>query len=198
MENDRIKSALERALEKAERLGTPSEAERQQWRDEPEGQRLANTYLQGREVVLAELESAQQQKRRYLVQGAMEVLVRSLDLPRNAHAKEVSQRALSGLKALKRDKKGVEQVVSRLQQVFQHYEQYGQQQRQQVYEELKRRFEAQVLQAAEQQMGPGARVNVNVEVLPEFQQEWRRVLGQLEASYLQHLEECQGILRGLE
>ena len=49
----------------------------------------------------------------------------------------------------------------------------------------------EVQQAMQQQMGSSARINnnVNIERLPQFQEEWRRVQLQLEQQYLDHLNE---------
>jgi len=90
---------------------------------------------------------------------------------------------------LKRDKVGIENVYTKMRRVFSHYEKEGEQQRRQTYESMKRDFEAKLMQAAQQQLGQTPPPKINVESHPQFQQEWRRVLAQLDAQYLKLLDE---------
>jgi len=55
---------------------------------------------------------------------------------------------------------------------------------------LKMDFEAKLRQAAQQQAGVGSSPpKVNVETHPQFQQEWRRLMAQLDSQYLRLLDE---------
>jgi hypothetical protein len=62
----------------------------------------------------------------------------------------------------------------------------------QAYEQVKIQFAAKLQQALQKQMGSNARVNmnnINIESQPQFQEEWRRVVMQLEDQYTEHLNE---------
>ena len=96
---------------------------------------------------------------------------------------------MEALKELKRDKVSLENVYTKLRRVFSHYEQEGEQQRRQAYDQVKRDVEARLRQAMQQQLGAAAPARINVEAQPQFQQEWRRTLVQLESQYLTLLEE---------
>ena len=59
---------------------------------------------------------------------------------------------------------------------------------------LKTDFEGKVQQAVQQQLGSMVAMRIDVEKLPQFHQEWRRVLTQLDSQYLSLLNEYK---RGL-
>jgi hypothetical protein len=144
------------------------------------------------------LSKYQENERKYVAEGAGEILVRNINLPRNDAAKKNNRKAMDGFKLVKNDKASVENVYSRIRQIFNHYLEQGQQQKQQTYESLKSQFEAKVQQAVQQQMGPMMRARVDVERQPQFQEEWRRVLRQLDSQYLQHLDEYKQELLALD
>jgi hypothetical protein len=130
-------------------------------------------------------------ERKYLVQGVVEILARNIDLPKNDVIKKTNRKAMDGLKHLKKDKAGVENIYSQIRYIFNHYTEQGEQQRKQAYEQLKVQFAAKLQEAMQKQLGTNVRLNtnVNIERHPQFQDEWRRVLTQLEMQYIQHLNE---------
>lgn len=184
-----IKSALEIALEKIEKLGEATEDERLKWKHVPQGEQLATRYLKENCNLVAELSQYQENVRKYIAEGAAGILIRNIDLPKHDSAKKNNRRDMDGLKILKSDKVGVENVYSRIRYLFNHYTEQGEQQRQQAYQSLKTEFEAKVQQAIQQQLGSLTRINVDVETQPQFQQEWRRIQNQLDSQYLTLLSE---------
>ena len=184
-----IKSAREIAMEKLEKLEEVTEEERLKWKFVPKGEELAARYFKEDCNLVVELSQYQDNERKYVVEGAEEILARNINLPKNDLAKRNNRRAMDGLKLLKDDKASVENVYSKIRHIFNHYLEQGEQQRKQTYESLKTQFEARVQQAAQQQLGPMMRVKVDVERQPQFQEEWRKVLTQLDSLYLQHLDE---------
>ncbi len=184
-----IKSAREIAEEKLAKLGEATAEERLHWKFAPKGTELAANYLKDDSNLLVELGQYGEEERRYVVAAATEVLARNIDLPRNDGTRRTNKRMMDGIKLLKQDKTTVENVFSRMRQIFNHYNEQGEQQRQQAYDQLKAQFEQKVQQAVQQQMGSAAMMRVDVERQPQFQEEWRRVRSQLETSYLQYLDE---------
>lgn len=185
---DEMKSALERAMERADRLGKASEEDRRKWQYLPEGEKLAAEHMKGGSDLLIELGKYDDDARPHVAEGAQKVLVGSMDLPRNDVAKARNKKAMEAIKELKRDKVGVENVFTKIRRVFNHYEQEGEQQRGQAYEEVKRDVEAKLRQAM-QQSGQEAPEKMNVESQPQFQQEWRRAVSQLDSQYINLLDE---------
>jgi hypothetical protein len=186
---DEMKSAYDRAMERAESLGKASEEDMTKWKYLPEGAKLAAKYLRDEFDLATELGKYDEKVRQLVVQGAQEAFLRNIDLPRNDLAKKKSKKVMEAIKELKRDKVGIENVYTKLRRVFSHYEKEGEQQRRQTYEAVKRDFEAKLMQAAQQQLGTAPPPKINVESHPQFQQEWRRVLAQLDAQYLKLLDE---------
>jgi len=184
-----IKSALEIAMEKIEKLGEPTEEERLKWKYVPQGEKLAAKYLKEGSNLVAELAQYQENVKRYIVEGASEILIRNISLPKNDIAKRNNRRAMDGLKTLKSDKVSVENVYSRIRNIFNHYAEQGEQQRQQAYQSLKAEFESRIQQAIQQQLGSFARARIDVEKQPQFHQEWQRLLSQLDSQYLTLLNE---------
>lgn len=195
---DEIKSALEIAMEKVEKLGEATEEERLKWTHVPEGEKLANRYLKENLNLVVKLNRYQENIRKYIMEGTAEVLIRNLGLPKNDVAKKNNRRAMDGLKMLKNDKVNVENVYSKIRYLFNHYTEQGEQQRQQAYASLKTELEARIQQEAQQQLDPLMGMKIDVERQPQFQQEWRKIQTQLDSQYLTHLNEYKRELLGIE
>jgi hypothetical protein len=186
---DEMKSAYERAMERADSLGKASEEDLAKWKYIPEGEKLAARYLKEEYDISAELGKYDDKVRKYVLEGTQEVLIRNIDLPRNEFTKKRNKMVMEAIKELKRDKVGIENVYTKLRRLFSHYEKEGEQQRRQTYEAVKRDFEAKLMQAAQQQLSTAPPPKVNVENHPQFQQEWRVVMAQLDSQYLRLLDE---------
>ena len=185
-----IKSAFEKAMEKVEKLGKASPEEIGRLEYIPQGQRLAGSYLREECDLASELGKFTEELKKWIIKGAQEVFLKNIDLPINEAVKYRNKRAMEGLKLIKRDKGRVENVFSKIRRIFEHYEVQGEPQRRQAYESLKSQFEAKLQQALQQQLGSQAlRIRVDVESQPQFQEEWRKLLAQLNSQYYKVLDE---------
>jgi hypothetical protein len=195
---DDIKSALEIAMEKVEKLGEATDEERLRWKYVPEGEKLAAKYIEEDVNIVSELSRYEEKAKEYVINGAMDIMVRNISLPRNDPAKRNSKRAMEGIKTLKSNKVDVENVYTKIRHIFSHYTEQGEQQRKQTYESLKAQFEAKVQQAIQQQMGLPTGVKIDVERQPQFQEEWRRTQSQLDSQYLILLDEYKQELLNID
>lgn len=185
-----IKSALEIAMEKIEKLGSVSEEERLKWKYVPEGKKLAARYIKGDGNLNVELKKYEENAKKYVIGGASEILVKNIDLPGDDLIKKNNKRAMEGLKSLKSDKIAVENVFSKIRRIFDHYAGEGEQQRRQAYESLKSEFGAKIQQAMQQQLGTfAAMANMDIERQPQFQEEWRHLQTKLDLQYIKLLDE---------
>jgi len=184
-----MKSAHEIAMEKVAKLGEATEEERLKWKYVPQGEELATWYLKEDCNLVAELSQYQENVKRYIIEGSAEILIRNISLPKNDTARRNNRRAMDGLKTLKSDKVSVENTFSRIRNIFNHYAEQGEQQRQQAYQSLKTEFEAKIQQAVQQQLGTLTGIKVDVEKQPQFQQEWHRIQTQLDSQYVNLLNE---------
>jgi hypothetical protein len=185
---DEIKSAFEKAMEKVKDIGEASAEETMKWKYVPEGQKLATRYLKDECNLTVELNKYGDKEKPFIIQGTEDVLLRNIGLPVNDSANKNNKKVMEAIKALKKDKAGVENVYSKIRRIFSHYAQEGEQQRKQAYEMLKQDFQAKIQQAMRQQGLPiGAKIDI--ERQPQFQEEWHRVLAQLDSQYLKLLDE---------
>jgi hypothetical protein len=104
---------------------------------------------------------------------------------------------MEGLKTVKKDRVGLENIYSKIRHIFEHYQNMGEQQKKQAYLALKTEFEAQVRQALKQQLGAVGGIKIDVEKQPQFQAEWRRRLTQLNSEYLKLLDELRQELKAI-
>ena len=186
---EEIKSALEIAMEKVEKLGEVTDEERLRWKNVPEGEKLAARYMKQNLNLLSELGKFDDSAKKYVIEGAQDVLMRNIELPRNDHLRKKNKRVMDGIKTLKNDKTSTENVFSRIRRIFDHYVEQGEQQRTHAYESLKADVEARIQQALQQQTGAVTNMKINVESQPQFQEEWRRMLAQLDMQYTSVLDE---------
>ena len=184
-----IKSAHEIAMEKMEKLGEATDEERLKWKYVPEGEKLAAKYLQQDCNLATELSQHEETAKKYVTEGAGNILARNINLPKNDSVRENNKRAMDGLKSLKNDKVAVGNIYSQMRRVFNHYAEQGEQQRKQTHEALKAEFEVKMQQAVQQQLGSSMKIKIDVEKQPQFQEEWRKMQVQLDSQYLKLLDE---------
>ena len=195
---DEIRSAREIAREKIAGLGEVTEEERLRWKYVPEGEVLANKCLDKGCDLTDELKRYEEKAKTYLKEGAESILLASIGLPQNGQSKSRNKRAMDGLKSIKNDKAAVEEVLNNIRHIFDHYTGQGEQQREQTYESLKAEFKVKLQQAVEQQLGSVAGLEINVENLPQFKEEWRRASAQMDMQYISLLEEYKKELKAIK
>ena len=192
-----IKSAREIAQEKTAGLGEATEEERLRWKYMPEGEKLAGEYLNEGLDLAVELSRYREKAKKYVMKGAETVLLVNISLPKNDLAKSKNKKAMDGLMKFKSDKASLMKVYDNIRHVFNHYTEQGEQQRKQAYESLKAEFSSRLQQAVEQQIGSVGELEISVEKLPQFQDEWQRTLAQLDSQYIQLLDEYKQELKGI-
>lgn len=182
-----MKSAYERAMERVEKLGKASPEEMQRMEAVPIGNKLAAQYMKEPDFNLdGELAKYKGTGiRKQIIEGVMEILLRHIALPATPGAKAAIDRAKRGILSIKENKRAVENVFTQLDNLFNYYDQA----RQQTFNQLKQALEQRVAQQMRASGQLGAQPKIDVTAQPEFQQEWARVLADLNARYDQALEE---------
>jgi hypothetical protein len=192
-----IKSAYEIAMEKINKIESDTPEERLKWKFIPKGEELAGKYIKDDINLTAELAKYGEQERKYVAQGISSILIRNIDLPKNDAVKKNNKKVMDGLTAVKKDKKALENVFSKIRYIFNHYAEQGEAQKKAAYEQVKEEF-AMKLQQALAQQGSAARVNnIDIERQPQFQEEWRKMLIRLDAQYMQHINEYKHELQAI-
>jgi hypothetical protein len=187
-----IKSALELALEKAEKYGRASQEEMDlaQYRDQ--GSRLAVQYLKGEGDLEGDLKSLPPPVQAAARLAIKEVFLRNLGLPRGNTVDPRQDRAMEGLLLVADQPKAMAQLQAEMEQILQTFLQV----RNNALQQLRNRFAAgvgQVQKALEAQYRQ--KVNLEVEHLPQFQEEWRRFQGQLLEQFDPMLENLKERMR---
>jgi hypothetical protein len=194
-----IKTAAQIAAEKLAKIEAPTEEERIKWKYGPEGEKLAAQYLNKDIDLAAEIKKIDEKPRKFVIKTVNDILMRNIGLPYNENARKTTKKAMDGIKALKNNKGAVDKVYQHLQHVLDHYVQEGAEQKKQAYEQLKQQMEAQIQQMVRQQTGTkNARMKIDVEKQPQFQEEWSRVQAQMEGQYVQLIDDYKQELAAID
>jgi hypothetical protein len=172
-----IKSALELALEKAEHYGRASREEMAAAQYQEQGRHLAVQFLKGEGDLVADLKNLPPEAQAAARLAVKEVFLRNIGLPRENTVDPRQDKALEGLVLAAGNPKDMARFQTELEQLLQQYIQV----RNNALQQLKGRFTAgaaQMQRNMEAQYGQNARLDV--EKLPQFQEEWRRFIGQLQ------------------
>jgi len=183
-----MKSAWEKAKEKVDKLGKLTEEEIKQLKCIPVGNKLAAKYLQDTNYNLdAELTKYKGTGlRKYIAQGAQEIFMHNIILPQNERDKQITKRAMAGLRIVKENKNQLATILDRVTNLLNYYEQALQQ----TYTQFKKGFEARLQESSQTlQKQSGSTVPIEAQLQAQFQAEWLNVSSQLNAQYEKALEE---------
>ncbi len=192
-----MKSAYERAMERVQGLGEASNEEKAKWKYAPQGEAFAARYMKGKFDLALELAQLDPLAQKYVISAAFQSVLSNIEIPRTKEMKANTETALEGMRSLKKDKNTLESVMGKIKYILNHYEQDGAHQREQAFQQLKQDFQARVQNAVQQQMGTSMPIEVDVERQPQFQQEWRATLVQIESQYYKLLDDYKKELRTL-
>ncbi len=183
-----MKSAREKAMEKVEKLGKLTEDEIKRFECVPVGNKLASRYLQDADFNLdAELTKYKGTGlRKYIAQGAQEIFLHNIILPQSERDKQVTKRAVAGLRIAKENKNQLETILDRITNLLNYYEQASQQ----TYSQFKKGFEAKLQETTQTlQRQAGNTLPIEVQLQAQFQAEWHKLSSQLNTQYEKVLEE---------
>jgi hypothetical protein len=172
-----IKSALELALERAEKYGRASAEEMAAAQFQDQGRQLAVQFLKGEGDLGADLKKIPPPAQAAVKLAIKEVFLRNIGLPRENALDPRQDNAVQGLLLVADNQKTMARFQAELEQLLQQFIQV----RSNALQQLKGRFAAgvgQMQRAMEAQYRQ--KVNLDVEHLPQFQEEWRKFLGQLQ------------------
>lgn len=188
MGEDRVKTALERAMERAEGLGKITGDEIKRLEFVPVGTGIAARYLREEGVDLeAELaKSKGSGNRKWVLQGAQDALLANISLPRDTNTKNTSKKALEGFALTKENKKATRAVVTKIETLFNYYEQA----RAQMMRELRKDVEARVQEMQKNiKYQVGSPQKLEMEMQQQLQEEMRAAMSQLDGQYEPTLRE---------
>lgn len=193
---DIIKSALEIALEKAEKIGKASPEELEWERLKERALSLVGRYLK-REIqdfkgeVKTFLTNVPERHKKKVLKVVLEALLKNLTLPKEEYHLKDSQELLQTLKDFLNQIPQVDKLLEETKKMLQEYFF----QKEALYQEMVRRFSASLNaleKAVSQQMG--TEVKLSPEAHPQFQEEWRKIKDRLDQEYERQLEYIKALL----
>ena len=179
-----IKSTLEKVLERAAAMGHASKEELASEEKNKQGMRLAADYLQG---MTKDLAGSQEliEKEPLFRKGLVEVFLRNIILPRD-EGQQRTERAMQGLLELGKNSGELLTIFSEMKQMLDHYLDHKKEIRNQVEEAFRQQMEQAVAQETGQ---AGLGMKMNPSLHPKFQEEWSRIMGELDQQYGQALNQ---------
>jgi len=179
MSDDFMKSALDRAMERADQIEIPEEKLREmEYR--AQGERLAAGFFKKDDYDLeAALAECNSEARQYIAKALEAVLLQNVVLPKKESDMSTNEKVFNGLSSIKKNKKVIQQAKEQLDNLSNYYTQA----RKQHYDQLKAQVEQVVAQQIRQQTGMAPGGDFNVEQRPEFQENWRQLSAQLDSEY---------------
>ena len=180
-----IKSALEIAMERAEKIGSLSREELEAQRFEEMGKRTAAAYLNGKIESLQEgLKDIPGQFLHVVLEGVSDVLLRNIVLPRDSHQWTGIKRALNGLVEIKGSI--ASQIVPQMEYLLKNYEQ------------TVAHYKEQFTQQVKSRMGEGGATGMDVNelnALASMQEEWEQISAEISQQFEQQLEPLKAAIR---
>ena len=88
-----MKSAHEIAMAKVAEIGEATEEERLRWKYVPEGEKLAARYLESNRKPAYEIGHYDEKARKYVTAGAVDIILRTINLPKSDLAKRNNKKA---------------------------------------------------------------------------------------------------------
>ena len=186
---DEIKSTLELALEKAEKLGKASKEELELMELREKAQKLGAKFLKNEienfEEALNELlQNKSSSQRKEIIKNIVEVFLKNINLPWFEYQIEDSKKALEGLACIFKNIPEISRLTQEIERLLKEYYNH----KEAIYNELKSRFEGG-LEELEKNLSAqlGAEVKINIEEHPQFREEWRKIKEKLDEEYEKHL-----------
>lgn len=183
-----IKSTMEMVMERAARLEAEQAGSDLQADDEiREGMRAAAAYMREEQTDLADsLEKIRPEARANFIKGIAEGLLRNIILPREEDQQERAGLAMNGLVRIGRNHQDLLAIFGDLTKILDQYRQH----RDQLKEQLEANFAQQMpqLEAAMAQK-TGMTMKLKPSQHPKYQEEWQRVLDDLNGQYVRAIEQ---------
>lgn len=193
---EEIKSTLEIALEKAEKLGKASKEELEWERYKEEALSYLGKFLKGelpnfKDEITKFIGGLPEKFRKRALKTVVEGLLRNLLLPRDEYHLKEMEEILKALRELLGDLPQLGKLFEETQKLLREYLH----QKEAVYKELERRF-ASSLSALEKAVSEeiGTQVKLSPEAHPQFQEEWSKIRDYLDKEYGKNLEYVKNIL----
>lgn len=180
----RIKTALEKAMERAQSFPEVSREEIARIENMPRGKSIGASFMNNRNFNLKEaLAEIPEGIRKYAVEGVQEILLTNISLS-SEEDDDSTRRAMEGVMAIKRDRAQVSDVLGELVHLLQYYRQAMDQTQERFKKEYEMRSRSARTQGRERSMEK-----------MEFREEWANVVRQLNSRFEANLAQLKDKVR---
>ncbi|MFZ5650697.1 MAG: hypothetical protein ACOY4I_07580 [Bacillota bacterium] len=185
----KIKSALEKALERAASFKEVSGEEIDRMEYMPRGRTIAASFMFNKSFDLKEaLDQVAAETREYVLEGMQEVFLLNIALSVDETADEATRRAMEGIMLIKRDKSQATRILGELDQLMGYYRQ--------ALEQTRERFKQELEMRGKMSRRQGARGREQDRMM-EFREEWASVVRQLNERFEAGLAEIKERIRSI-
>lgn len=182
-----IKSTMEKVLERAAQMAAAA-GDQQSGEDlEKVGMKMAADFLDRTDGnLMQELQKQPAEQQSAIRAGMSKTLLRNIVLPRDEHLVETGNRALQGLQGLAQSSRELGAICSEIKKILGQYNQHKDQLRQQLEDAVRAQLEQKMGNQGERLAG---QMGMNPAMHPQFQEEWARMMGDLNDQYNQALDQ---------
>lgn len=188
-----IKSTMDLVMEKLARMDLKDAPDLKDEEMQREGMRLAAEFLRGEiEELATRLEEAEAGRQRILRSGMVQALLRNIVLPRADEQKAASRRAMDGLLAIAGGSGDIQAMLQDMDNILKRYGEHREQMRGQLEEAF-----AQQMSHLEDNLARKTGMNMKLQPSqhPKFQEEWQRLIGDLDDQYGRAIEQYKAEIR---
>ena len=187
-----IKSTMEMVLERAAKMAAGASDQENNEDLDRLGMRMAADFLNGKGTSLIDDLLKQPTDRQMAIRAGMaKTLLRNIVLPRDKELVESGTKALQGLLELGQSAGDLSSICAEIQQLLGHYNQHKEQIKQQLESAIRTQLEQKMAQRGK----AAGQVTMNPAMHPQYQEEWSRMLGDLNAQYNQALDQRKKMLQ---
>ena len=194
---DKMKSAFERAMERATSLGDATSEDKLRFSGEPKGRKKASEFLNGKGNLREFLETCDEEIVSLVIEGIKHVLISNIVLPEDEGQMKRTTRALEGLEQTIPNNSLLKEILERINYIVSNLLSYRQDKLKEAYEQFKTKFETTIRETLQQQGNIQRDMPLNVESMPQFAQEWNKVRVQFESQYQGTLDEQKKLLQDI-
>lgn len=186
----KIKSALEKALERAASFNEVSREEIDKMEYMPVGRAIAASFMFNKNFDLKEaLDQVAAENREYVLEGMQEVLLLNIALSADETMEEATRRAMEGIVLIKRDKSQTTRLLGELDQLISYYRQ--------ALEQTRERFKQELEMRGKMSRRQGSRGREQDRMM-EFREEWASVVRQMNERFEAGLAEIKERIRSIK
>jgi Family of unknown function (DUF6657) len=187
-----IRSTLDMVMERAARMAARAEDIPADQGTEQRGMRLVVDFLAGKTSELAKiLEQETPSEQMAVRRGMAKALIRNIVIPRDETLMTGDLTAISGLLDLGGPSSEMDTICTELKQILDQYSQH----KEQIKQQLEDAMRAQLSQKLQEQGMAAEQTAIDPTMHPQFQEEWTRAQGDLNAQYTQAIDQRKEILQ---